>query len=607
MAAFHSRFLFPVLSASLAVAMLGAPSHARVMPFDPADRSRDFLSLQDRRPLVQPALDALNAGRLDEAASIAAALISPGTAPDIVAVARDVIGTVLFQKGQPDAAAKEFELSLAANPNQFTAMTKLGLIAFDQGRMQDAESFARKALAIQPLNPIASRLLGSILEEKNDVDAAIAAYEAGAGDTPSTELKVALGSLYNQRGRFADTLRLVGKTPQAGDDWRLLFVTGVAQVGAGQAAAALASLDAARSAQPDDQNIALAQAIAQRRAGRLDEAVANLEKLTASKPDFTAALQELGIAYLARQEPDKARVALEKAAAQKPRESAAQRDLGRAMAMAGDIDGAARLLKEMIARPNATLADVSLFAAVLENNGQFGDAEQAYRDALKRFPGPASSARLASNLALQQKYADARVVISDGLAKTPDDPGLLNMASLVAQREGRMADAIASAKKLAALAPSAPQPLLLLASLTQASGDAAQAAVLYRSLLERAPDHPVALNNLAALLTASGDITEAVALATRARAVAPQNAAVADTLGAALLKANRPADAVVAMKAALELQPDDPERRYRLALAQEAAGQTKEALENVRGALAQPDFPNAAAARALQARLGAKP
>ena len=76
MAAFHSRFFFPVLSASLAVAMLAAPSHARVMPFDPADRSRDFLSLQDRRPLVQPALDALNAGRLDEAASIAAALIS---------------------------------------------------------------------------------------------------------------------------------------------------------------------------------------------------------------------------------------------------------------------------------------------------------------------------------------------------------------------------------------------------------------------------------------------------------------------------------------------------------------------------------------------------
>jgi predicted Zn-dependent protease len=98
----------------------------------------------------------------------------------------------------------------------------------------------------------------------------------------------------------------------------------------------------------------------------------------------------------------------------------------------------------------------------------------------------------------------------------------------------------------------------------------------------------ITLNHLAVLLRSDNKAPAAVLLARRAVALIPKNSALQDTLGWALLKSGQAPEAVAVLAKAHELAPDDPQQLYRLAVAQDEAGNRDAARQNLQAALAMP-------------------
>jgi tetratricopeptide (TPR) repeat protein len=161
-----------------------------------------------------------------------------------------------------------------------------------------------------------------------------------------------------------------------------------------------------------------------------------------------------------------------------------------------------------------------------------------------------------------------------------------------------------------ALAPGDGSYAYSAAQITLAAGKREDAKTRLRSVVERHPSQIGARNDLAYLLAEDGaELDLALSLAQEAQRRSP-TPEVLDTLGFVHLQRGEAKEAVAALEravAALAAATGDRSSasiRYRLGVALETAGEVERARESFEAALAQGDFPEAAAARSELARLG---
>ncbi|HLA76834.1 MAG TPA: sulfatase-like hydrolase/transferase [Vicinamibacteria bacterium] len=129
-------------------------------------------------------------------------------------------------------------------------------------------------------------------------------------------------------------------------------------------------------------------------------------------------------------------------------EEARAQALGRLVALAARQGDAA---KEVTAAQQLTesfprhAASRRLLADALNRAGRFAEAEAAYRQSLERDP-QARSARVAwcRFLLARARVDEARSTVTVLVAEDPDDPESLALSGLLAQAEGRLADALRS-------------------------------------------------------------------------------------------------------------------------------------------------------------------
>ena len=574
-----------------------------------ASATAQSLSTALPQPVAQ-ALDAINAGRAKEAVTQLRSYVAhePASAPGLI-----VLAIALDQTGDANGAADALRKAAKLAP-QNSLLVELGSLAYNDKKPADAARLFRLALVLNPGDRFAHQRLGIVLDDQRDIAGAIREYELGLAGTPRDYLglKIDLASLYNQQRRFADAIALLAPLVRPGDskDANALVVLGVAYLGARDPENALAATTAASKLDPDNPSVLLALGAAQRAAKQLDASLATLQKVTAAPPDATAvrfaytALYQLGLTRLARSEYKEAREAFAAASKLAPDSREIQHAMGESMLLGGQPDEAIGVFKELAQRKNAVLGDYIVLAAAYQNASRFDDAQRTYRDAVTRFPNdPTAHWRYGTFLAFETKYGNAGVALAEGLKIAPNDPRLLQSASLVAVRRGRPAEAIALAQRLVDLDPKNTSHRFYLGTLYQDSGDKTRAMELYRAVIADDPRHALALNNIAALLTET-DPKAAVPYARRAAEVMPQSAAVEDTLGWALLKAGQPREAVEVLGTASKLQPEDPKAYYRLAIAQKEAGEFKAARQSLERALKQTaPFPDAPKARELLAQL----
>jgi len=134
---------------------------------------------------------------------------------------------------------------------------------------------------------------------------------------------------------------------------------------------------------------------------------------------------------------------------------------------------------------------------------------------------------------------EARALVDEGLAETPDDPVLRYLAADLHLRAGETAEAEAHYRGLLAGAPAADRPLSALVALLQAEGRDAEAMVVLDAALDAAPEAQVARVLKAGALEAAGDIEGAIVVYETLYADDSGNLVVANNL-ASLLSGHRP-------------------------------------------------------------------
>jgi tetratricopeptide (TPR) repeat protein len=288
------------------------------------------------------------------------------------------------------------------------------------------------------------------------------------------------------------------------------------------------------------------------------DALQDLERASELAPDNPRVLEAKGKLLMRLGEPGPARRAFERALGSDPGSTAAQVGLARLLMIAGDIDGATRLLQGADARS----AEVNRLLA------------QVYRRAGK--PEAASAAALRA-----RAYPET----------PPPDPVLAQMSALAVSasayeqrgREyaeaGRLPQAEAALRQVLAIRDGIPADLGALATVLARQGKFDEAFAWYERALRSAPDDAVLLSHQGLVLLRTGRISEAGRSLERAVHLDPAYATAQFNLGVLRYRQSRHEEAIAQFRRALDIDPTMTEAWLNLGSAQAALGRLADALE----------------------------
>jgi tetratricopeptide (TPR) repeat protein len=166
---------------------------------------REALRLQPDNPQIPFELGAIYAkqGRYDEAVALfqRSIQLSPGQAD-----AHLNLGAAYAEMGKLDLAEEQFRTAIVLTPLNFNAHNVLGKLYFDEGRLREAEEQFRQSLACEP-NLAACDHLGYIYVQWGDRDRAEKAFKAAlALNSTDSHAHFNLGRIYAAAGQNAQAL-----------------------------------------------------------------------------------------------------------------------------------------------------------------------------------------------------------------------------------------------------------------------------------------------------------------------------------------------------------------------------------------------------------------
>ncbi len=161
---------------------------------------------------LQQALRLVEAGKLSEALQIAQRSVA--TFPNSAA-SQEILGVVLGLSGDIANSRKAFEKALSIESRRWTAMVKLGDLAYAEKQIKQAETQYRAAAAINPADGQLAQRLGLIEVANGNLTAAASQFEKGVAVLQDDVVSVRpyLGAIYNLRGEYQRTLDLFKSVP----------------------------------------------------------------------------------------------------------------------------------------------------------------------------------------------------------------------------------------------------------------------------------------------------------------------------------------------------------------------------------------------------------
>ena len=202
---------------------------------------------------------------------------------------------VLLGQGRGDEARRELSAMLDTWPGDGDLAYSLAIVEWESGDLDAAEQ-RLLALAAAGIREDESWFTaGRIALARRDFDTAASRFQQVAGPQfIQAQVQVALA--WQQAGRLDDALALLAelraRSPEAAG--QLYIAESDLRIRAGQADQALALLDGAVAAMPEDDDLLYARALAAERADRVEVAVADLRELVRRLPDSAMALNALG-------------------------------------------------------------------------------------------------------------------------------------------------------------------------------------------------------------------------------------------------------------------------------------------------------------------------
>jgi protein O-GlcNAc transferase len=311
-----------------------------------------------------------------------------------------------------------------------------------------------------------------------------------------------------------------------------LFRSGLLELQDRRADAALALIERACSAAPDEARYQLGLGQALQALDRWSEAASAYRRVLKSEPESVDALFALGVALQRTGELSQASEAYGKVLALRPEDPSSLGNLGAVLRELGHVDQAIQRLEAAVRlEPLAASHAINLGIALCQRS-DFSAAESILRETLAREPGNAQAAFNLGN-ALH---------------------GL-----------GRSREALERYQCAVRLKPDYADALNNLGNVFKELGDFPSAREAFDAALRIRPDYVIALNNLGCLLRTLGRSDEAEDTLRRALEVSPKHAALHDNLGNVLKDAGELDEAIECFRKALEFDPNNASTHGNLA------------------------------------------
>jgi putative PEP-CTERM system TPR-repeat lipoprotein len=496
--------------------------------------------------------------------------------------AKTRLGQIALARGDEEAGFRELE-AVAQESGGYQADLALVAEYTRRGAHGKALASARALVQKQPKNPLAFQVLGNVQILLKDFNAARASMEQALQLAPTylsaayalAALDIADKRPEAARARFESMLekdpkneqivlaqaefearqgatpaqlapllqKAVSLNPQSANARVALIRFHLGQRNAG---AALAAAREAVAVAPSDARLVEVLAMAQEANGEINQAIDSVNKLISLRPDSSAPLIRLAALQARRKEYERAADALLRAQKVAPGEAQIDLELAAVYLAAGKLDAALKTARGLSARNPKRAGGYLLEGDVLAAQGKYGEAERAFRDALRAEPAaPAAqvaAAKLVGTLYAGRKAKEAEAFASKWITDHPRDAAVRMYLGDRAMRESNQR--------------------------------AAQA--YYQAVVTLFPNHVLALNNLAYVGGDLGD-PKAIEYAERAAKLAPNSAAVLDTLGVLLVNKGDAKRGLEYLGKARKLAPDRADIQLNHARALVKAGEKEQA------------------------------
>jgi putative PEP-CTERM system TPR-repeat lipoprotein len=428
---------------------------------------------------------------------------------------------------------KELESASASDPEQYQA--DIALILAHASRREYDKAFAAAATLEkkQPDNPLTHDLKGRVYLLKGDRKSARASFEKALtlkfDYVPAARNLAAMDVADKQpdaaRKRFDAVL---AKAP--GNEAALLGLAELLAASRAPAKEVTAALQRAVAANPSSVNARLALIAYLGRTKDLKGALAAAQAARTAIPNDPRILDAVGVAQLAAGEANQAITTFNALVTAQPESPAPLLRLARAQTVAKDYDGAIGSLRRALALRPGQVGLQGDIAAVHLAAGHPDQALKEARSLQAARPKEAAVFALEGELHAHQKsYGEAANAYAEALKRQATGPIAIRLLALL-QAAGRTADAAKIASSWLRDHPKELSVRLYLAEADLLKKDFPAASKGYRDVLAIDPNNLLALNNLAWTLGEMKD-PGALGFAEKAHALAPQSPAIADTLG----------------------------------------------------------------------------
>ncbi len=333
--------------------------------------------------------------------------------------------TTRRQIGHWENSETFYHHDLAVTRKNWVACYNLAWYLDQQGRVDDALAYYRRAIEIEPRNPDPVNNIGVALVDKKQYAEAIPYFERALKAEPGFyEAHNNLGKALEELGRLDEAIReyrlVLEKKP---DHVSALNNLGSALSRKGQFAEAMPCYEASLRAKPDQATAHYGLASALARLGRADEAISHYQQVLQRIPNNALAHNDLGLVLARKGNLDEAILHFREAIRCKPDDPDLLCNLGRILAGQQKSDEAIPLyLQALRIAPTNANAHIALGQA-LAATGKLDDAIARFREGVRLQPGnPSAHLNLGRALAIQGRSDEALQHYNEALRLRPNYP-----------------------------------------------------------------------------------------------------------------------------------------------------------------------------------------
>lgn len=242
---------------------------------------------------IQPIIQALNGGQLEQAEAIAKKLLKQF--PNAF-VLHNLYGNALAGQNKFKDAVTAFRKALEIDPTVAELHFNVGILLTNLDRTDEAISSYKKAVNLKPSLTDAHYNLGTALQAQEKFEQAASCYEKAIALEPNFfEASANLGVVLQEQGKLAEAIENYEKALTLHQDAKVYFNMGTALKNEGRLGDAIESYNNALELNPDYAEVYSNLGEVLRDQGRYDESVTFYKKALALDPELPVANYSLAV------------------------------------------------------------------------------------------------------------------------------------------------------------------------------------------------------------------------------------------------------------------------------------------------------------------------